>query len=89
MWHFIVHIQVDVIRSPLQLARTEALSKVPGIDTLRGRPFLHTSPDGDHDDDGDYNDDNNNDDDDGDNGNKNDNDGGNSLGFIQKYCSLL
>ena len=39
---------------------------MPGIDTLRGRPFLHTNPDGDHDDDGDYND-NNNDDDDGDN----------------------
>ena len=49
---------------------------MPGIDTLRGRPFLHTNPDGDHDDDGDY-DDNNNEDDDGDNGNKND--GGNSL----------
>ena len=50
---------------------------MPGIDTLRGRPFPHTNPDGDHDDDGDYNDD-----DDGDHGNKNDNDGGNSLGFI-------
>ena len=79
-----IHIQVEDIRSPLQLARTEALSKVPGIDTLRGRPFLHTNPDGDHDDDGDYNDD-----DDGEIGNKNDNDGGYSLGFIQKYCSLL
>ena len=47
---------------------------MPGIDTLRGHPFLHTIPDGDHDDDGDYNDN-----DDGDHGNKNDNDGGNSL----------
>ena len=64
---------------------------MPGIDTLRGRPFLHTNPDGDHDDDGDYNDNNNDDDDDGDNSNKNDNDGGNSLApmFLHHFPPIV